>query len=163
CAAVVREVRELAVGAACEVHVAAAITVGRAGERLAPLGELADLGVRLFTDDGNGVQDGRLMRRALEYASALDVTLGQHCEAGSRDGIIDAIATDHAPHTQDAKEQSFDDAPPGMLGLETALALAIGELGVDELRLFELLSVAPARIAGLTGQHGVWLEKGAPA
>src|SRR5205823_13528227 len=38
------------------------------------------LGVKLFTDDGAGVQDARLMRRALEYASALAVTLAQHCE-----------------------------------------------------------------------------------
>src|SRR5881398_2044686 len=41
---------------------------------------MAALGVRLFTDDGSGVQDTRLMRRALEYASALGVTLAQHCE-----------------------------------------------------------------------------------
>ena len=41
---------------------------------------------------------------------------------------IDAIATDHAPHAQEAKEQPFDQAPPGMLGLETALALALTEL-----------------------------------
>ena len=59
-----------------------AITVGRAGEQLAPLGEMADLGVRLFTDDGSGVADARLMRRALEYARGLspDVILAQHCE-----------------------------------------------------------------------------------
>ena len=44
-------------GAMCQVAVAGAITVGRAGERLAPMGELAALGVRLFTDDGAGVQD----------------------------------------------------------------------------------------------------------
>ena len=44
------------------------------------MAELAALGVRFFTDDGNGVQDGRLMRRALEYARGLGVTLAQHCE-----------------------------------------------------------------------------------
>ena len=59
---------------------AGAITVGRAGHALAPLGELADLGVTLFTDDGAGVQDGALMRRALDYAKGLGVTLAQHCE-----------------------------------------------------------------------------------
>ena len=80
CAAVVREVLELGATTVCDVHVAGAITVGRAGERLAPLAEMAALGVRLFTDDGAGVQDARLMRRALEYASALDITLAQHCE-----------------------------------------------------------------------------------
>src|SRR5207302_2318491 len=61
-------------------RVAGAITVGREGKQLAPLAEMAGLGVRLFTDDGNGVQDARLMRRALEYASSLGVTLAQHCE-----------------------------------------------------------------------------------
>ena len=50
---------------------------------------------------------------------------------GLADGTIDAIATDHAPHTTDAKEQPLDEAPPGMLGLETALPLALGELGLD--------------------------------
>ena len=52
----------------CDVLPAGCITVGRAGEQLAPFGELAAAGVRLFTDDGNGVQDPLLMRRALEYA-----------------------------------------------------------------------------------------------
>ncbi len=80
CASVVREVLDLGATAPCDVHTAGAITVGRAGERLAPLAEMAELGVRLFTDDGTGVQDGRLMRRALEYSTSLDVTLAQHCE-----------------------------------------------------------------------------------
>src|SRR5437879_2436525 len=79
-AAVVRQVLDLGATSACDVRVAGAITVGRAGAQLAPLAEMASLGVRLFTDDGTGVQDGRLMRRALEYASALRVTLAQHCE-----------------------------------------------------------------------------------
>ena len=79
-AAVVREVQELGRGALCDVEVAGAITVGRDGERLAPMAEMAALGVRLFTDDGTGVQDARLMRRALEYAGGLGVTLAQHCE-----------------------------------------------------------------------------------
>ena len=79
-AGIVREVKALAATALCDVEVAGAITVERAGERLAPMGEMAALGVRVFTDDGNGVQDVRLMRRALEYASGLGVTLAQHCE-----------------------------------------------------------------------------------
>src|SRR5256885_3313911 len=79
-AAVVRDVLELGRKALCDVHAAGAVTVGRAGEQLAPMAEMAALGVRIFTDDGNGVQDNRLMRRALEYASGLDVTLAQHCE-----------------------------------------------------------------------------------
>ena len=48
--------------------------------------------------------------------------------AGLADGTIDAIATDHAPHTQEVKEQPFDQAPCGMLGLETALGVALTSL-----------------------------------
>ncbi|NBV73366.1 MAG: dihydroorotase [Actinobacteria bacterium] len=67
----------------CDVHPSASITVGRAGERLVPFAELAEAGVRLFTDDGSGVQDDGLMRRALEYAGELGLTLAQHCEVSS--------------------------------------------------------------------------------
>ena len=272
-AGVVREVLDLGSGACCDVRVAGAISKGRAGRELAPMAEMADLGVRLFTDDGTGVQDARLMRRALEYASALGVTLGQHCEdevlaggghmhegewssrlgipgmpaeaeelmvmrdvalvrltgapvhflhlstagsvaivrgakdaglpitaeaaphhftltdaevasydtvfkvnpplrtaadveavkAGLADGTIDTIATDHAPHEQEAKEAPFDEAPPGMLGLETALALALTELALPLERVLELLSWVPARIAGLAGVHGGPVAEGVPA
>ena len=272
-AAVVRQVLDLGAVAPCDVRVAGAITVGRAGAALAPLAEMAALGVTLFTDDGNGVQDARLMRRALEYASALGVTLAQHCEdealaagghmhegewssrlglpgiaaeaeelmvarditlcrlTGSRvhflhlstarslelvaeakaaglpvtaevaphhftlthadvagydpvfkvnpplrtaadvaavkaalaAGTVDAIATDHAPHAQEAKEAPFDQAPPGMLGLETALALAFTELDLPAERVLALLSWQPAAIAGLAGQHGGPVAEGAPA
>ncbi|MEX2659411.1 MAG: dihydroorotase, partial [Acidimicrobiales bacterium] len=79
-AAVVRQVQELGAKALCDVFPAGTITVGREGTRLSPMAEMADLGVRLFTDDGSGVADSRLMRRALEYASSLGVTLAQHCE-----------------------------------------------------------------------------------
>lgn len=82
-AAVAGEVLALGSAALCRVSVAGAITVGRAGERLAPMGELAALGVRVFTDDGVGVQDAGVMRRALEYARGLGVTLAQHCELSS--------------------------------------------------------------------------------
>ena len=225
--------------ALAEIAVAGAITIGRRGERLVPMAELAALGVRLFTDDGRGVQHGGLMRRALEYASGLGVVLAEHCEdeqlaagghmhegawssrlgiagqpalaeeamlardlalvrltgapmhflhlstagarradppgqgrraaghggghaspplalrrrgrelrpglqgqpaaadrartwrrvrAGLADGAIDAIATDHAPHAPERKDDPFDEAPPGMLGLETALAVAYSAL-----------------------------------
>jgi dihydroorotase len=63
-----------------DIAVAGAITLGRRGENLAPLAEMAELGVRLFTDDGTGVQDPSLMRRALTYARPLGVRLAQHCE-----------------------------------------------------------------------------------
>lgn len=67
----------------CDVHPSASITVGRAGERLVPFAELAAAGVRIFTDDGSGVQNDGLMRRALEYAGELGLTLAQHCEVSS--------------------------------------------------------------------------------
>jgi dihydroorotase len=264
-AAVVNQVLQLGVKAGLvDVHVAGAITVGRKGELLAPMDEMAALGVRIFTDDGAGVQNNRLMRRALEYASVIGVTLAQHCEdaalseggvmhegawssrlglpgqpaeaeelmvardialsrrtgapvhflhmstagsvelirrakaeglkvsaeaaphhftltdaalagydtvfkvhpplrtdadvaavkAGLADGTIDAIATDHAPHTAETKERSMLDAPPGMLGLQTALALAITELGLPIERVFSLLSGGPAQIAQITEVHG---------
>ena len=272
-AAVVRQVLDLGAGATCDVRVAGAITVGRAGQRLAPLAEMAALGVHLFTDDGTGVQDARLMRRALEYASSLGVVLAQHCEdealaagghmhegewssrlglagipaeaeeimvmrdialcrltggrvhflhlstAGSLElvaaarsrglpvtaevaphhftltaadvagydpvfkvnpplrtdadvaavraalaaGTVDAIATDHAPHAQESKEAPFDQAPPGMLGLETALALALTELDLAPEQVLALMSWQPAAVAGLTGEHGGPVAEGAPA
>lgn len=69
-----------------DIAVAGAITVGREGRHLAPMAEMAALGVRLFTDDGAGVQDAALMRRALEYARPLAVRLAQHCEDESLAG-----------------------------------------------------------------------------
>jgi dihydroorotase len=272
-AAVVRQVQDLGAKALCDVHPSGAITVGREGRQLAPMAEMAALGVRIFTDDGTGVQDSRLMRRAMEYATALGVTLAQHCEdaslaggghmhegewssrlglagqpaeaeelmvmrdlalarltgarthflhlstAGSlamvrgakhsglmvtaevtphhftltdeyvasydavykvnpplrtgadvqavkealADGTADAIATDHAPHTAEAKEAPFDQAPPGMLGLETALALALTELDLPPERIFALMSWQPAAIAGLADEHGGAIAAGRPA
>lgn len=262
----------------CEVVPAGCITVGRAGERLVPFADLRAVGVTLFTDDGNGVQDPMLMRRALEYASDLGITLAQHCEVNSltagavmhegsccsrlglpgwpavaeelmvhrdielarltngrvhllhlstagsvalvraakadglavtaeaaphhftltdemlstfnpvfkvnpplrtaediaalkeglRDGTIDAIATDHAPHADHLKEQPLDQAPPGMLGLQTALALAITELSAPPVMMplgdiVAALSWKPARIAGIQDRHGRPVAVGEPA
>jgi dihydroorotase len=83
--------------------------------------------------------------------------------AGLADGAIDAIATDHAPHAQEAKEAPFEEAPPGMLGLETALALALTELDLPVERVLALMSWQPARIAGLSGVHGGPVAEGYPA
>ena len=261
CAATAQEVLALGRSAVAEVAVAGAITVGRAGKALAPMGELAGLGVRIFTDDGSGVQDGGLMRRALDYAKGLGVTLAQHCEdeslaaggamhegswssrlglpgtpavaeeamvardiqlvrltgapvhflhlstagsvdlvrsakaeglpvtaeaaphhmvlthaevagydpvfkvnpplrtdddvaavvAGLCDGTIDAVATDHAPHAPESKDVPFDQAPPGMLGLETSFPIAWQVLSprLGPERLFALMSTQPAAIARL--------------
>ena len=272
-AAVVRHVLGLGAPTTCDVRVAGAITVGRRGRQLAPLAEMAALGVSLFTDDGTGVQDGRLMRRAMEYGSGLGVVLAQHCEdeavgagghmhegewssrlgipgvpseaeelmvardialarlTGARlhllhlstarslglvrgakaeglavtaeaaphhftlsdahvagydtvfkvnpplrtgadvqavkaslaDATLDAVATDHAPHPREAKEVPFEEAPPGMVGLETALGLALTELDVPLERVLALMSWQPARIAGLSGEHGGPVAEGRPA
>ncbi len=75
-------------------------------------------------------------------------------KAGLADGTIDAIATDHAPHAPELKDLPFDQAPPGMLGLETALPLALSELGLPVERILALLSWQPASIAGLDPGHG---------
>jgi dihydroorotase len=89
-------------------------------------------------------------------------------KAGLADGTIDAIATDHAPHTPEAKERPFEEAPPGMLGLETALALTLTELvepGVLTLaEALAVLSWRPAAIAGLDARgHGGPVAPGAAA
>jgi dihydroorotase len=88
-------------------------------------------------------------------------------KAGLADGTIDAIATDHAPHTPESKERTFEEAPPGMLGLETALALTLTELvepGVLSLSAaLGLLSWRPAAIAGIRDRHGGPVEPGRPA
>jgi dihydroorotase len=84
---------------------------------------------------------------------------------GVRDGTLCVIATDHAPHHYDEKEQAFEDAPFGIVGLETALGLAFTELVatglIDLATLIERMSCAPARamqLAGLgslaEGSHG---------
>ncbi|WP_026519067.1 dihydroorotase [Butyrivibrio sp. FCS006] len=76
---------------------------------------------------------------------------------GLRDGTIDMIATDHAPHSKEEKEKSFKDAPSGITGLETSLALGIRELvKPGHLSLMELLSSMSAKPAALYG-----LEAGA--
>ena len=81
-----------------------------------------------------------------------------------REGIIDVIATDHAPHHYDEKEREFSDAPNGIVGFETALAVNItwlvrpGIIDIDTLS--ERMSCAPARIFGLPGGT---LRKGSSA
>jgi dihydroorotase len=251
-----------------EVLVAGALSKGLAGEKMADLGEMArsHAKVRLFTDDGRGVQDALFARRAMEYLVTFDAVYAEHCEvealaaggqmhegershalglrgipaeaeelmaardialarltgcrlhllhissagtvelvrrakdeglrvtaeatphhfsltdaalegydpmtkvnpplrrdedraaiiAGLVDGTIDAIATDHAPHAQEEKDQEFSYAPPGLVGLETSLALTLtelvapGHLGLPQ--AIERLSVAPARILELQTQ-----------
>ena len=85
---------------------------------------------------------------------------------GLADGTIDAVATDHAPHAVEEKEQEFDHAPPGTIGLETALAVVLTELVepgiVTLMRAVEAMSVSAARILG-ADDHGGPIESGRPA
>jgi dihydroorotase len=84
-------------------------------------------------------------------------------QQGLVDGTIDAVATDHAPHPTQDKELPLDQAPPGMLGLETALGVLLAELDLDLPRVIEVLSSAPARIAGVADRHGGPVAAGRPA
>ena len=81
-----------------------------------------------------------------------------------RDGTIDLVATDHAPHHYDEKEREFSDAPNGIVGLETALAVVVKWLvkpGIIDLpTLIQRMSVSPARTFGLPGGS---LQRGAVA
>ncbi|MBM4188319.1 MAG: dihydroorotase [Gemmatimonadetes bacterium] len=84
--------------------------------------------------------------------------------AGLVDGTIDCIATDHSPQHYDAKEREFDEAAAGVVGLETALPVALAELvkpgHLSLLGLIDRMSTAPARLYGLSGGS---LAVGAPA
>jgi dihydroorotase len=95
--------------------------------------------------------------------------LRTHCDidaaiAGIVDGTIDAIATDHAPHTGNSKMQEFERCPFGITGLETALGLSLEKLyhagKIDLMRLVELFTSGPARVIGLEGGK---LKVGGPA
>lgn len=83
----------------------------------------------------------------------------EHLEAildAIRDGTIDAIATDHAPHHSDEKALEYDRAPFGITGLETAVGLACTELVqkgvIDLVRIVEMFSTRPAKIFRLSGR-----------
>lgn len=261
-----------------DVHPVGAVTVGLEGVKMAELGTMARsrAQVRMFSDDGRCVNDPLIMRRALEYASALDVVIAQHAEdhrltegaqahegvvasrlglagwpataeetvvardcalareagaalhvchvssvhtidvlraakaAGVRvtaevtphhllltdatltsydpinkvnpplrtaadtaamrqalaDGVIDVVATDHAPHAAQYKDTEWAAARPGMLGLQTALSvvvLACVESGLLDWRgVARVLSERPAEIGNLP-DHGRPIAVGEPA
>ena len=261
-----------------DVHPVGAVTVGLEGVKMAELGTMASsrAQVRIFSDDGRCVHDPLIMRRALEYASALDVVIAQHAEdhrltagaqahegevasrlglagwpataeetivardcalareagaalhvchvssartidvlraakaAGVRvtaevtphhllltdavltsydpvnkvnpplrtgadtaamraalaEGVIDVVATDHAPHAEQYKDTEWAAAKPGMLGLQTALSvlvLACVESGqLDWRGVARVLSERPAEIGNLP-DHGRPIAVGEPA
>ncbi|CAA9416624.1 MAG: Dihydroorotase [uncultured Pseudonocardia sp.] len=261
-----------------DVHPVGAVTVGLEGAKLAELGTMAAsrAQVRMFSDDGKCVHDPLIMRRALEYATALDVVIAQHAEdhrltdgaqahegavasrlglqgwpataeetvvardcalareAGARlhvchvssartidvlraakaagvrvsaevtphhllltdarltgydpvnkvnpplrtaddaramrdalaEGVIDVVATDHAPHAHQYKDTEWQAARPGMLGLQTAFSVVLHtmvEPGLLDWRgVARVLSEAPAEIGGLPDQ-GRPIAVGEPA
>jgi dihydroorotase len=253
------------------IYPVGAITKGREGRELAELALMRQRGAVAFSDDGVGVADASVMRKALQYGKMLDTVLMQHCEeptlgggamhsgivsttlglpgipaeaeqlmiardlllnrtincryhvqhistagsvelirqakknrqtvtaevsphhllltdetcrtydtnykmnpplrtagdvaaciAGVKDGTIECLATDHAPHLAEEKELEFQYAPNGILGLEPALALYIKALlepgHVSWMKLIEMMTMVPARIVGL--KKGT-LEEGA--
>jgi dihydroorotase len=85
---------------------------------------------------------------------------------GLAKGVLDAVATDHAPHAAEDKEQEFDQAPPGTIGLETALAIVLTELmepGLLSLSdAIDRMSRRPAAILRLD-EHGGPLVPGRAA
>jgi dihydroorotase len=261
-----------------DVHPVGAVTVGLEGAKMAELGTMARsrAQVRMFSDDGRCVSDPVIMRRALEYASALDVVIAQHAEdhrltagaqahegvvasrlglagwpasaeetivardcalardagaalhvchvssthtiavlraakaAGVRvsaevtphhllltdarltgydpvnkvnpplrtgpdteamraalaEGVIDVVATDHAPHAAQYKDTEWAVAKPGMLGLQTALSVVVHtmvEPGLLDWRgVARVMSERPAEIGNLPDQ-GRPIEVGEPA
>ncbi len=248
---------------AVRVYPTGTISKAREGQELSEIGAMVRVGCVAITDDGNGVQNSQLLRRALEYTKTFDIPVMEHCEdaalfsggvmnegavatrlglkgiprqaeyimamrdialaeltggrlhlthmstkesiqavreakkrgvrvtadvtphhlvltedavaeymanakvnpplrtradvdalrEGLRDGTIDCIATDHAPHTQNEKAQEFAYAPFGLIGLETALPLLVTELVRNNLLsltdLIRCFSDAPARIFNL--------------
>lgn len=252
-----------------DVLPAGALSKGLDGEQMSDIGEMAmsPAAVRLFTDDGHGVQDALFARRAMEYLVTFGAIYAEHCEVealargghmhegersmalglrgipaaaedlmaardielarltgcrlhllhistagtvelvrrakndglpvsaeatphhftltdaaldgydpmakvnpplrtetdraavieGLVDGTIDAIATDHAPHAQEEKDQELSYSPPGLVGLETALGLTISQLvrpgHLTMEQAIDRLSTAPAHILGLD-DHG---------
>jgi dihydroorotase len=90
----------------------------------------------------------------------------QACIDGIRDGTIDCLATDHAPHLAEEKEHEFASAPFGIISLECALGLYIKALvepgHVSWMKLIELMTAAPARIVKLSDGRGA-LREGAVA
>ncbi|MEE8199714.1 MAG: dihydroorotase [Candidatus Acidoferrales bacterium] len=265
---------QAAQGNGVRVYPIGAVTKGSQGEELAEIESLRAAGAVALSDDGRPIANSRILRRALEYAAALNMVVIDHCEEpqlseggvmhegewslrlglrglpalaeqlpvlrnaataaltggrmhiahlstrgaleavrsakrdgvpitcevtphhfsltdeacrdydtrtkmnpplrtpddvaalleGLADGTVDAIATDHAPHTATEKQTDFESAPFGIIGLETALGLALEKLfhsgKISLLRLVELFSTNPARILGVEGGQ---LKVSAPA
>lgn len=87
--AAIFDLLSLAESASCEIVPAGALSIGQAGAMLAPIAEMVELGVHIFTDNAPGVQNPRFMRRALEYLGSIDapdgqpLIVGQHAEVAA--------------------------------------------------------------------------------
>ena len=79
-----------------------------------------------------------------------------------RSGVIDLVATDHAPHADHEKDVPFEHAPSGVTGLESAAAVVNTIARLAPIDFFVRLSVSPAALVGAAG-HGQWIEAGVPA
>jgi dihydroorotase len=259
--------------AAVEVGISGALSLGRSGEVMSHLDEMYEEGIRMFTDDGDALMDGGLLRRIMKYLSdRADVVIAQHAEdpaiaanghihegrrsqtlglvglpssaevtviardlalaaevgthyhvqhisaaasvelvrqakgagvkvtaevtphhlqfceddlvdldtnmkmypplrsradrdalvEGLRDGTIDAVATDHAPHADSEKDVPFEDSPRGVIGLETAFPATLAALDGELDLVFDRMSVKPAQIGGFA-RHGRAIEEGSAA
>ena len=78
------------------------------------------------------------------------------------EGLIDAVATDHAPHSAFETEVTFEEAPRGVIGLETAAAAVNMAVGMEAGDFFTRMSASPAHIGGFS-RHGRQIAEGAPA
>ena len=105
--------------------------------------------------------------RAYDGSCRVNPPLSSHDDAlallaGIADGTVDAIATDHAPHPMERKTVPFEDAAPGLIGLETALSLGLAAVEAGRLDLAVLLGALSARPAAIIGEARR-LEAGTPA
>ncbi len=104
----------------------------------------------LTEDAVEGYQTNAKMNPPLRTAADVEAL-----QAAVRDGTIDVVATDHAPHHYDEKEREFADAPNGIVGLETALGVLVTWLVAPGIlsyaQLVDRMACAPARVFGLPG------------
>ena len=142
----VRRARERGVRVTCDVtpHHLAMTDAWVAGER------------RFAWEDPT--DDGIVPDRAYDGACRVNPPLSSRADAlallaGVADGTVDAIATDHAPHPPERKLVPFDEAAPGMIGLETALSVGLAAVEAGMLELPTLLSALTVRPAAIIGER----------
>jgi len=134
-----------------------AIVGAAAHSGVAVSAEVASHHLQLCDADLAGYDTTRKLTPPLRAAS--DVAAAVRAVAG---GQIDAVVTDHTPHTTDRKERTFDHAEPGSVGLETALAVALSS-GIEPADLLRAMSWRPAELLGLGDPLTRGLQPGAVA